>query len=246
MALPACSRPQRSPDYERARVAWTELVQARPGDAAEDARTEEILRLLASVPRDSLDAPAAAELRGRIEAERSAAASARSRRAALVAGAGAPTPPLATAAGSDSLDAAPAADEALAAGTSLADFRASHGSCFELHAPANVTVPDGGPARPGEVYVMREDGTCRERFPALVGQAVLFARGTVAGVVPVERVLRAPVQQQVRPVEIRRSEEHTVELAPLPGGGLGMVVDGGVVPLPPGATVHPLDGGAAP
>ena len=246
VALVGCARPQRSPDYERARATWTELVQARPGDAAEDPRAEEVLRLLAAVPRDSLDAEAAAELRGRIEAERTVAAQARARREALVAGAGTATSaPAAFGAAATPTEAASAEPGRLAPGTTLADFRATHAGCFDRHGPAQVTVPDGGAARAGEVWLMKEDGACRERFPALVGQAVLFAGDAVAGVVPVERVLRAPVRQEVRPVEIRRTEERTVELAELPDGGMGMVVDGGVVPLPAGATVHPVDGGAA-
>jgi hypothetical protein len=232
--LLACPRPQPSADYDRARQLWTTLVQERGYAAAEDPRADEVLALLDRVPKDSLDASAAAELRGRIEGERKAHVEELARRQKLVAGAGsAPSVPSGSTAPSES--AAPAAEPrapavaALVPGMKLEAFREGYGDCFASRGPVQVTSPDGGAARAGEMWAMKDDAACRDKHPQLAGQAVLFAGGAMVGVAPVSSAKQVKVSRRV-------------ELAPLPDGGLGERVDGGVVPLPPGAEII-LDGG---
>lgn len=228
-ALLACSRPRPSPDYDRAQQLWTALVQARGDAAAEDPRADEVLALLDRVPRDGVDAPAAAELRGRIEGERKAHVEELARRQKLVAGAGA-----SAAAPRDSAapaaEAGPARPAALAPGMKLEAFREAYGECFEPLGPAQLTSPDGGAPRSGEMWVMKDDAACREKHPQLAGQAVLFAEEALVGVAPAASARKERVVRQA-------------ELGRLPDGGIGEVVDGGVVPLPAGAEVI-LDGGA--
>jgi hypothetical protein len=245
LALLACSsRPQHSPDYARAAALWTELVRARPGDAAEDPRATQVLQLLAAVPADSLDSVAAADLRRRIEADVDAAAAERARRAALLSSAEAMRSPPQVALAPAIATPPPSPEvpvDPVAVGMKAEDFRAKHGGCFERRGEADVTAEDGGTHR-GEVWLMKDDPECRERHAPLVGKAVLTANGAVAGVAPVGDAVRPPARRDVSvPSELRR----TVELAELPDGGLGMVVDGRVVPLPPGArVVSAADGGA--
>ena len=237
LLLAACSRPQPSPEYERARALWTEIVKARADEATQDPRADEVLALLAQVPPASADAPAAAELRGRIEADRKARVEERERRDRLVAQAAAPhdmpSAGAAVAAGGGEpqggADAGPRPE--VRVGMTVAELEKELGDCFARREAVRIGGgPDGG-ARDGDLWVMKDDEGCRARHAALAGQGILVAAGKVAGVSPLDKA---------RKVEVRR----VVELAPLPDGGTGMRVDGGVVPLPPGATVTPLDGGA--
>jgi hypothetical protein len=230
----ACSRPQPSPDYDRARQLWTALVQARSDAAAEDPRADEVLALLDRVPRDSVDAPAAAELRGSIDGERKARAEERARRQALVAGAGAlpraPAEPPPPAAGAQP-ESQPPPPTRLAVGTKLEAFRESHGDCFESRGPVQLNAADGGGPSAAEMWLMKDDAACREKHAQLTGQAVVFAKGALLGVAPAASVKRVEVVRQI-------------ELATLPDGGPAERVDGGVVALPPGAELV-LDGGTA-
>jgi hypothetical protein len=236
-SLLACSSPRPSPEYERARSLWTEIVAARPQAPAEDPRADEVLALLRRVPHDSADAPAAAELRERIEAERREVAADRARRERLAAGAAAPAPPLppparglATVSGRGSPE-ADASPPPLPPGLKLEEFRSRYGTCFDDAGPATVTMPDAGP-REGVVWLMKDDARCREAYPRLAGQVAVFVGGALAGVRP---------REELRRVETRRE----AEVVPLPDGGVGMRVDGGIVPLAPNARVLPVDGGPA-
>ncbi len=237
VALLACSRPQPSAEYERARQLWTGLVQARADDAVEDPRADEVLALLDSVPRDSADAAAAAELRARIEGERKVRSEERARREKLVAGAGAApeTPsvggrePGAPGGAIEDVEARPPAGVPLATGMKLDDFRAAYGKCFEERGPVQLTGADGGP-RPGAMWVMKDDEACRKEHAPLAGQAVLFAGGALAGIAPAA---------SARKVETRRQ----VQLGRLPDGGVGIREGGEVVPVPAGAKLV-MDGGS--
>ena len=227
----ACSRPKPSPEYERAREQWTALVR-EVGDAApEDPRADEILALLAGVPKDSLDASSAAELAKRIEDERSARAAERARREKLVAGAGVPPAmPPSSGSGGEAPPPAPTGPPRLAPGMKLEDFVAAYGECFASKGPVQIGS-DAGAARDGEMWTMKDDGPCREKYPPLAGQAVLFSGGELVGVSPASSARRVVTQREV-------------ELGRFPDGGLGMKVDGGVVPLPPGATFVVPDAGS--
>jgi hypothetical protein len=234
-AAAACHRPAPSPDFERARQAWTALVQERGDDAAEDARAGDVLALLGRVPADSLDAAAAQELRDRIERERQAREGERRRRAELVAKAGAPTEaPAVGAAPAPAPEAAvqpraPEPIEGLAVGTKLDAFRAAHEGCVEPRGPVRLAGRDGGGAA-GETWALKPGEPCATRFHHLAGQLVVFAGGALAGVSPATAVKRVDVRENV-------------ELGRLPDGGVGIRTDGGVVPPPAGSRVEVLDGG---
>jgi hypothetical protein len=225
------------------------MVRHHPEGPADDPRADEVLALLERVPKDSVDALAASSLRERIEGERREAAAERARREKAVARAAVPAPPIAggamtvaggamTVAGGamtvpGGAPAAPAPATAdVSPGTTLDAFRAAYGECFGSAGPVQVGAADAG-LRPGEMWVMKDDQGCRDAHPRLVGQAVLFVGDALAGVSPLAALKR---------VEVRRE----VDLGALPDGGTGMVVDGGVVPLPPGAKLLRVDGGTAP
>ncbi len=237
LLLVACSRPRPSPEYDRARTLWGEIVRARPAAPADDPRSDEVLRLLDAVPRDSADAADASALRDRIARERAEGAAERARREELARRAGPaealPAPSAAPGNGGPTRAGGAPQQPALpplATGMKLDDFRAAYGSCFAPGGAVQITSTERSP-RAGEMWVMKDDPRCREAHPSLVGQTVLFADGTIAGVSPVSAMKR---------IEVRRE----VQLAPLPDGSTGMVVDGAVVPLPPGTTVAPPAGAA--
>jgi hypothetical protein len=234
VAILACSRPRPSPEYGEARQLWTDVVRARGDGAAEDPRADEVLALLERVPHDSLDAPAAAELRGRIEGERKARLDELRRREELVAAAGAiPSMP---ATGSSSASAPTGAQaerappRALVPGMKLEEFREKYGRCFERRGPVQVTSPGGGAPRPGEMWAMKDSESCREEDPQLVGQLVLFSGGAFVGL---------GSKDELKTMEVRRE----VEVGTLPDGSLGEKVDGKVVPFPEGAKLERVDGG---
>jgi hypothetical protein len=227
--LAGCSRPRPSPEYERARADWTALVQARGDAAPEDPAAGEVLALLARVPAESADAAAAAELRQRIEGERRARSEERARREKLVAAAGAPQAipaPSEGGGGAAATSAERAARDEVASlrGEKLEDFRAARGDCFERRGPVSVTSADGG-ARPGELWALKPGDACREKYPALESQVVVFTDGALSDVAPA--------------ASVRTSERRErVALGALPDGGIGIAVDGGVMPIPPGATLE--------
>jgi hypothetical protein len=240
-ALLACARPQPSPDYEHALQLWTRLVQARGFDAAEDPGADEVLALLDRVPKDSLDAAAAADLRKRIAQDRAARAAERARREALTAAAGEAV----SASGAGEGAAEPAGREpagavarapgaalpgGLTPGMKIEDVKAAYGDCVEERGPAELDPGDGGTSRPARLLSLRE-GDCRTRHPALAGQAVVFVDDALVVVSSLANAKRTEVTR-------------TMDLGKLPDGGVGMVTDGGVVPLPVGATLRSLDGGS--
>jgi len=225
--LLACSRPQPSPEYEQARELWTTVVTERGEDAGDDSRTQEVLSLLDRVPKESLDATPAADIRSRISSLRAASAAERERLARILARVGAPAdaPPQGPGQGRARTGVPPA--PALAPGMKLDEFRVAYGECVQAKGPVKLEVP-GESARDAEMWVLKEGDACREQHPQLADRAAVFVEGVLASLSPLS---------SMRTVEVRRQ----VELAPLPGGGQGMVVDGKVVPLPPGAKV--VEGG---
>ncbi len=228
-AVLACSRPQPSPEYERARELWTAVVKERGEAAAEDPRADEALALLDRVPGDSLDAAPAGELRARIVSQRAASAEERERRARLLERAGPPASPPAAPEEGEAAGAPAPKVATLARGMKLDDFRSALGGCALGKGSAQLPASDGGP-RAGEVWVLKDEASCREQYPQLAGQAAIFVGDALAWVSPLS--------------SIRREEVHReVELGTLPDGGQGMIVEGRVVPLPPGAKIVAADGG---
>jgi hypothetical protein len=255
----ACARPQPSPEYERAREMWTDLVRARGTDAADDPATDDVLALLARVPPKSLDAQAASELKARIESERKALTDERTRRDQMVAGAvqalGAPGPSpsgggegsagvggggegSAGAGGSGGAMAASPAEQGgavalpqLRLGMKLDAFLAAYGTCFEDKGDVELSAPDGkAPPRAGRMWRMKDDEACRAVEPKLADKIVVFAGDELAGINPANSLHKV-------------EHERTVELGRLPDGGLGIKSDAGVEPLPAGATLRLEDGG---
>jgi hypothetical protein len=240
-ALLACSSPRPSQEYERALSLWNEVLRADPDAAADDPRTDEVLQRLGLVPADSSDASAAVALRSRIESERRLRATERSRREEVLRRASTPAAPVtmvasvggAGSAGNVASEPKAPRVPAIATGLKAEAFRQAYGSCFFQAGEVAVTAATG-PARPGELWSLKEDRPCRDAHPGLVDQVVILADGVVAGVRPAKEVRRYEIHQKV-------------ELATLPDGRPGMVVDGKIVPIPPGAKVLRTDaGGTAP
>lgn len=238
-SLLACSRPKPSPDYERARQLWTALVQQRGGDAAEDARADEVLALLQQVPAQSLDRDAAAELRERIEAARKASAEERERRDKLVESAGAYHAHAGAARGGAEPEPEPArAPQPLprprplpGPGTKLEELRSTFGDCLEARGPVEILGEKGGQARNGEMWALKNDQACRQEHAQLVGQVLLVHGGALAGM--------------NRESEIKRKEVlREVQVEKLPDGGMAERTPAGLVPLPPGTELRNPDGGA--
>jgi len=81
------------------------------------------------------------------------------------------------------------------------------------------------------MWRMKDDESCRAVQPRLVDKVIVFVGDELAGLSP------ASALQTVQ-------HQKTVELGRLPDGGLGIRTDGGVEPLPAGATLTVDDGGA--
>ena len=252
VALACTPSPKPSPDYERARQLWTDLVQQKPDAAADDPRADEVLALLDRVPKDSSDAAAAADLRGRIAEQRQALAAERKHRAELEGAAAAKAGPTAVPpeAGGEGAQrppprrrpeertqpgAAPDAGPAPSAtpAMTLEAFRAEHGDCVEPKGPIQITAPGGRMTGAAEAWGLKPGAACAEKNPGLAGKVAIFAEGKLASLRPASDVVKTETRREVT-------------LGTLPDGGVGMVVDGGVVPLPPGATLRVLDGGTPP
>jgi hypothetical protein len=229
-ALLACARPQPSPEYEKARAIWHQLVQERGLDAASDPRSDEVLVLLGRVDAGSLDASEAATLRHAIEGDRRARAEELAHRQELVAKAAKPTPAPVLPQAAVEVAPPPAAPPPLKLGMKLEDFRASHGDCFAARGPVQYPAPDGGTPRMGDLWGLKDDAACREKYAPWVGQVALFSKGTLAGEYPVS---------SVKQVEVRRK----IQVGKLPDGRMGeRLPSGEVVPLPEGVKLEPIDG----
>jgi len=238
----ACAKPQPSPEFQRARERFSEVVKRFPGDAYATPEMDEVLSILDAVPASSADAEAALALRQRILAERREVAEQQARREKLLESAGSPSS--SSLAGTASTpDGGPRDGEtaaqgaarvergsALAAGARLADLQAE-GECFAPRTDVQVAGGKPGAGAPEQVWALKGSEACKERFPEAVGQFLVFSGGGLTGVAPAE---------SARDVAVER----TVEIGRLPDGGPGMVVDGGVVPFPPGSRVEIRDGGA--
>lgn len=227
--LAACSRPQPSPEYEKARQLHAALVARSPLDPYAQPQMAQVVELLSQVPPDSLDAEAARALREKVEGELKAQAEERTRRARLVEGAGraaalAPEP------AAPSAEAAPAAEAAapverppssLAPGTSLTEFQKSQGECFEAKAPARI-AGEGGKSIEGQAWGLKESEACKKAHPGTVGRMVLFADGKL---LEVREAAEAKVESVTRRVKGELLPDGTIAL---PKG----------VELPPGAKVQ--------
>jgi hypothetical protein len=223
LLLAACAKTaEPSPDYAAARRRYAEIVAVHAQDAAARPETEEVLALLARVPAGSADAPAAAELRARIDAERKALADERAHRAAVVARAEAP-PAGASPAAASPAPARPGLE--LARGAKLAELEEKGGGCFQR--TSELEIGTGEQKTVGEAWALKADAQCEERFPAQKGMWLVFAKGAYLGA-------HHAAEVKVEPRRVERVERF--EAVPLPGGGYGRKLpDGTVGPLPPGA-----------
>jgi hypothetical protein len=190
---------------------------------------DEVLALLAQVPPASADGAAAAELRGRIEAERKVLAEEAEHRAAAVQKATEPGP---LTPGTAAALAPPAPPPLrLAPGAKLAELKELGGDCFERK--GDVEIVEGEKKRAGEAWALKELAACAERFPADRGQWLLFVDGGYVSSRPsAEATTHVEKKTEVRTVE----QVERIEVVPLPGGGYGRKTkDGKVEPLPKGA-----------
>lgn len=235
-AAPACQRTPGppSPEYAEARTRHVALVARFADDADAQPEMDQVLALLERVPEDSVDAPAARDLATRIAEGRKRLAAERAERERRIAAAGpapwAPSGGVPGAAGS----AAPQEERpAISLGMKLEEFKAAHGECFEAGSPLQIETPgaDGGmTARPGEVWALKGDPACQERYPGQVGQVAIFSGGALLALRPASD-LKASVKKVPGKVEV---------FSRLPDGGY-QAVEGAQL-LPDGG-VSLADGG---
>lgn len=236
LAIPvACSRsPGPSAEYVTARQKHAALVASHPGDAALQPGISEVLDLLARVPEDSPDAPAARELRSRILAEREALEDQAAQREEILERATV-APAWSEAQGAGAVAARPGP---VAVGMSAAEFHEHHAACFERQAGEYRVVNSGGEPRPAEAWAPLSSEECRARTAAVSGNLVLLADGAVAAIRP-----PSEAKEVVEERPVRQRVERTAELVELPGGGWGLRgEDGRVEPIPAGAEIRTMDG----
>ncbi len=230
-----------SPEYAEARARHLALVTRFADDADAQPEMDQVLALLERVPADSVDAPAARELASRIAEGRQRLAAEQAERARRIAAAGpAQWAPAAGAPGAGGSTAPQAESALIAPGMKLEEFRSAHGDCFEPGSAIQIEIQgaDGGTAtRPGEVWALKGDPACQERYPGQVGQVVVFSQGALLALRPAGD-LKAAVKKVPGKVEV---------YSRLPDGGTRVVEgaqllpDGGVS-LPDGGRIFP-DGG---
>jgi hypothetical protein len=230
----ACAQPPApAPAYAEARRRHAELLATHPRDAASRPEMDEVLALLAQVPPACADGAAAAELRGRIEAERKALAEEAEHRAVAVQKA-TEAAPLSPGSAAALAPPAPPAPLRLAIGAKLEELKELGADCFERK--GDVEIVEGEKKRAGEAWGLKEAPECAERFPADRGQWLLFAEGGYVSTRPsADATTHVEKKTEVRTVE----QVERIEVAPLPGGGYGRKTkDGKVEPLPAGAKLQ--------
>jgi hypothetical protein len=193
-----CSRRREpSPEYARASDAFNKLYAQRLDDAFLDPKMREIEALLQRVPDDSIDAPAASELLGRIREGRARmlklqedtqAASASARTPSTVSltpreTGPAPAPSPAAAAP----DAGPSEAVQPTAGMSMVEFNRRFADCFQIAGP--VTVEGAGQR---DSYELVDSSRCRAAHPTFTNALVIADGQSLMGVVSKSALIQPP------------------------------------------------------
>jgi hypothetical protein len=224
-SLLACSRsPEPSPEYERARALWTTVMNEKGMDAGDDPRAEQVLALLDRVPKESLDAAAAADMRSRISSLREASAAERERHARFLARLNAPADERPVAPG-EGAPGTSGASPPIAIGMKLEAFRHAYGECMESKGPVKLEDPSGA-LRDGEMWVLKDgdDGdACRAEYPQLAGRAAVFVGGDLASLSPLSsmRTVEIPRASPAVPPTSRSAQPAPASEASAEGAAAG-------------------------
>ena len=203
----ACRKPaQPSEAYIQAHKRFGKLYGEKGDDAFRDPGLAEVESLLAQVPADSLDAPAAQELRARIQTGKQQAAAQEKAREDAMAKAREPGPgftgfrsdmgssPAPAPSGSeppdedsdDSTDEADAGTGVLGVGTPEAQLASS--GCFQKGEPLEVK----GRGR-RDRWELADRPACRQQYASLQDQALIIEEGKVLAQVPKSSIQAIPV-----------------------------------------------------
>ncbi|WP_043393205.1 hypothetical protein [Archangium violaceum] len=202
----ACRKPaQPSEAYTQAHTRFGKLYGEKGDDAFLDPALAEVESLLAQVPADSLDAPAAQELRTRIQAGKQQAAAHEKAREDAMAQAREPGPG-STGFGSDTGSSAPApsdsepSDEGSNDGTEDAgtgtgvpgvgtpEAQLASSGCFQKGEPLEVK----GRGR-RDRWELADRPACRQQYASLQDQALIIEEGKVLAQVPKSSIQAIPV-----------------------------------------------------
>lgn len=222
LCLTGCPKSRKSsPEYQKARVAWLDLLkEKRLSEAYLAPEVDDVLQLLERVDPASLDGKAAQALKEELQKGRAEASAAEQATEAEIARALQPTPPPPSTGPSPSTPpaaqpAAPA-EPAPDAGATLGEptpgmtereFEERFGRCFE---PVRDATIEGIPAK---VWSLVDLSKCRANFPSFQSRSVVIANGKVESI----RSNEALAPKRFRVVEGKLVPIDPNEPAPPPG-----------------------------
>ena len=187
----ACGRwsGQPDPNFAKARDLFQQLYATELDEAYGDSRMDEVVSLLLSVKRRSVDAPSAQALLHAIENGRAELAKVHDEREKLSKAASAevaaqrsdidPTHVL------EQPDAGPVQDP-YGAGASIAQINKDSGGCLVSAEPFHET----GTNKTGTLYRLAPNPACKDRLPGFVGQVVMMSEGRMYRRIPESQVPR--------------------------------------------------------
>lgn len=232
LAFGACRKPKPSLEYMEASGRYTTLLAEQGDDAFEDPEMARLEALLRSVPADSLDAQAAAQLLATIAAERKRLADvAAAKQKALDAPPAAVTFDAPQAPPERAPEGAPdaGAPTELKTGMTIEDVRKVSDNCFASSGPLKVRNPDRSEGT-AEMYERVDSTRCRERYGKYEGRFLLFRDGKLFGdyeksalapmnVVPAQPPAPAPAPPPPAPVVEPGGDKPPTPLPPPPNPG---------------------------
>jgi len=209
VALGACRKPKPSPEFNEAQGKYSSLVAELGDSAFSDDRMTAVEELLAKVPRDSLDAIAAAELQQKINAERKRITEEAAAHEKAMANALAPPNvdwPRTPEATKEEPVAVPDAGPAeLAVGISVDEMRKQSGDCF--NSAGSLKLRRSAVDEMAEMWERREVAGCPQKYPQYSGKILVFVGGKLAGSYD-----RAALKQETPPDQAKPPQP-----APVPG-----------------------------
>jgi hypothetical protein len=173
-----------SPEYQKARLLWLDLLKEKMDKAYVDPQAQEVLALLSRVDPNSFDAEYAARLKAEIEKGRSEAASDRARLDKQLEQATAAARPsfmgMPTSSPKGDGGVVFASDgggpNVPVPGMAASEFEERFGGCFESRGDATV----GGLA--ARIWGLRDLSKCRDQFPGFVVNVVMIVNNRVESI----------------------------------------------------------------
>ncbi|HYV66115.1 MAG TPA: hypothetical protein VE964_07715 [Myxococcales bacterium] len=181
----ACGRwsGQPDPNFAKARDLYQQLYATQLDEAYGDPRMEEVVSLLLSVRRRSVDAPSAQALLHAIENGRAELARVHAEReklsqaaAAEVAAQRTTIDPTYVLEGPD----AGTVQDPYGPGASIAQINKDSGGCLVSAEPFHET----GTNKTGTLYRLAPNPACKDRLPGFVGQVVMMSEGQMYRRIP--------------------------------------------------------------